>query len=574
MTATSPRTPAATPSARIDSLQEALDYRARVCPAKTAFIFLEAGEEPLPPLTFGGLQRRAQRLAGSLARRSRPGDRVFLLLAAGADFVVAFYACMYAGLIAVALPGSGRRRDVGRLASFSQDARPAFVITSEAWRRSLQHAGDALGGLLLFDLPGLEAEGDTDASPRFPREIAYLQYTSGSTSSPRGVCLTHACVLANVRQIVDALLHDPSDVTVSWIPHFHDMGLITGIFVPVYTGTTAVLMSPAAFIQRPVRWLEAMSSWGGTISGAPNFAYQLCVDKIPAEERSSLDLSAWRVAFSGAEPVRWETVCGFARTFEPSGFRRSAFYPCYGLAEASLYVTGGFVDRGCGSRSFDRTELSAGRAAVTPPDDSTSQTLVSCGRAGSTTEVRIVDPETRSDCSPDRVGEVWVAGPSVALGYWNNHPETVRAFEGRLATEPGRTFLRTGDLGILWNDELFIAGRLKDLIIIGGRNLYPQEIEEGVERAHPEIRSHGCAAFSVDDGAAERLVVVAETAERNSAVPPERIVHAVRCTVASEYAVHASRVLLVPPKSLPRTTSGKIRRAACREMLLAGQFER
>ncbi|HLM57759.1 MAG TPA: amino acid adenylation domain-containing protein, partial [Pyrinomonadaceae bacterium] len=402
--------------------------------------------------------------------------------------------------------------------------------------------------------------------------LAYLQYTSGSTSAPKGVMVTHANVLHNSAYIHQGFGHTPESVSLSWLPHFHDMGLLDGIIQPLYGGFTGLLMSPASFLQRPLGWLKAVSLHRVTHSGGPNFAYDLCVRRVGPEQRAPLDLGGWRVAYNGAEPVRVETLARFAEAFAPCGFRRESFYPAYGLAEATLKVSGGV----CGGDPVIFTArgraLEENRVAEAAGDEEDARPLVGCGRAALSTEARIVHPETLTESGPDRVGEIWVRGPGVAAGYWRRPEETERTFRAYLPETGEGPFLRTGDLGFVRGGELFVTGRLKDLIIIRGRNHYPQDIEATVEQAHPSLRPAAGAAFSVEVDGEERLVVAQEVETRQPAEWPS-VVECIREAVTEEFEIQPASILLLKPGSIPKTSSGKIRRADSRAMFLRREWQ-
>jgi len=398
--------------------------------------------------------------------------------------------------------------------------------------------------------------------------LTLFQYTSGSTAAPRGAMLTHGNLLHNSALIQHYFEHTAESRGVIWLPHYHDMGLIGGILQPFYAGFPVTLMSPVAFLQRPLRWLQAISRAGGTTSGGPPFAYDLCVRKITPEQRATLNLSSWDVAFTGAEPVRYETLEHFAATFAPCGFRREAFYPCYGLAEATLIASGGLKAALPIVFTAQSAALERGCVITSPRGEDGTQTLVGCGQSLGDQEIIIVHPETFTRCSPDEVGEIWIAGPSVTQGYWNRPEDTERIFRAYLADTEEGPFLRTGDLGFLKDGELFVTGRLKDLIIIAGHNHYPQDIELTVERSHPSVRPGCCAAFSVDIAGEERLVIVAEVERRHQpqrdqssdAVAPRftvGVARAIRRAVAESHELRVYAVLPLKPGSIPKTSSGR-----------------
>ncbi|MFL6293612.1 MAG: amino acid adenylation domain-containing protein, partial [Thermoanaerobaculia bacterium] len=536
---------------RPSTLAGLLKVRAAESPDCEAYVFLADGELETGRLTWGELDARARAIAWTLRESVQPGERALLLYPPGLDFVAAFFGCLYAGVVAVpAYPPRLNDRSQARLRAIAADATPKAALTTTSIAVS--------AGVLAERVPELAAARwiPTDAlsadAPELPdpdpEAIAFLQYTSGSTSTPKGVMVTHANLVHNERMIGDAFAMDEDSVVVGWLPLYHDMGLIGNVLQPLHAGARCVLMSPVAFLQRPRRWLEAIHRYRGTTSGGPNFAYELCVRKIPPAEREGLDLSSWRVAFNGAEPVRAHTLEAFTEAFAPCGFRASSFYPCYGLAEATLFVSGG--DAGRAPRVED------GR--------------VSSGHGWDAQRIAIVHPETREELPPGSEGEVWIAGPSVAAGYWGNPEATERDFRARLATGQG-PFLRTGDLGILSGGELYVTGRIKDLIILRGRNHYPQDVELTAQRSHPDLRSDSGAAFAVEIEGEERLVVVQEV-ERRRRGALEELAAAVRRAVAEEHEVQPYEVVLVRTGTVPKTSSGKVQRQACRAQYLAGEL--
>jgi amino acid adenylation domain-containing protein len=556
--------------------------RTRAChqPDQLLYTFLPDGETEEGQLTFGDLDRGARAVAALLQEHGLEGQRVLLLYPPGLDYVVGFFGCLYAGTIAVpAYPPDPTRLDrtLPRLQTMAGDAGAIAVLTTtpiHAMAQALfQEAGD-LGALhwLATDQLAAGAEHGWQEPPITEDSLAFLQYTSGCTRTPRGVMLNHGNLLHNSALITAAFEMTAADVVVSWLPPYHDMGLIGAILQPVYRGISCILMPPAAFLGRPYRWLEAISRYQATISGGPNFAYDLCARKVSPEQRASLDLSRWSVAFNGSEPVRAATLEQFAAAFEPCGFRRAAFYPCYGLAEATLMATGSSraappvlltVDKG----GLERQQVIPASAAA---ED--AQTLVGCGRPPAGLELAIVHPETHRPVAPDQVGEIWISSASVAQGYWNRPEETEQTFRARRADTGAGPFLRTGDLGFLKDGELFVAGRSKDLIIIRGRNHYPQDIELTVEQSHPALRPGCGAAFSVDVAGEERLVVVQEIYTPRVGDMDE-VTGAVRQAVADAHNVQVHTVALIQPRSIPKTSSGKIQRTACKAAFLGNSLE-
>ncbi len=534
-----------------------LRRRAALDPDRRAFTFLADGEEEQGSLTWGELEARARALAAALQERCAPGDRALLLCPPGLDFVAAFFACLYAGVVAVPAYPPRSARALPRLRTILEDSRPAVTLAPAAAAARIRSWFERhpelppLPWLAVDEVP-VERAGSWREPVLHGDDLAFLQYTSGSTAAPKGVMVSRANLDHNQEVIRRACDHTAESVLVSWLPLYHDLGLIGILLQAAWVGAPCVLMAPVAFLQSPVRWLRAVSRYRATTSGGPNFAYDLCVRKIPPADQEDLDLSSWRVAFNGAEPVRADTLDRFAEAFAPAGFRRQALYPCYGLAEATLMVSGNRPGEGPAIRGA----------------------AVGCGRVLPGMEVAIADPATAALCSPGEVGEIWVAGGSVARGYWNRPEESAETFGACLGGPAGGRgpYLRTGDLGFLDGDQLFIAGRIKDLVILRGRNHHPQDLELTAERSHPALRPGGGAAFAVDAAGEERLVLVHEVERHGAATPEiiEEIAAAVRSAVAAEHEAVVFEIVLVPPGGVPRTTSGKVHRRACRELCLSG----
>lgn len=576
-----------------DNLVDVLRWRADSQPDVPGFTFLADGETDEIVMTYVDLDRRARAIAARLQQVAAAGDRALLLYQPSLDYLAAFMGCLYAGVVAVpAYPPDPFRmeRTFPRFRAIVDDSQASVVLSTVF---ILDMAGEMfdeypdLQPLLRIatdDIPDESAE-----AWRYPsidsQTLAFFQYTSGSTAQPKGVMLTHHNLLANSTLIYTAFkLHKRSKGMI-WLPPYHDMGLIGGILQPLFAGMPVVLMSPLDFLQRPLRWLRAITRYGSTVSGGPNFAYDLCVRKVTAEQKATLDLSTWEVAFNGAEPVRTETIDRFAEAFAPCGFRKEAFYPCYGLAEATLIVSGPDLGSHPSFLTVSNAGLALGRIeSPTAPDDARS--LVSCGHTLGDQQIAIVDPLTRTRLPEGQVGEVWVTGDSVAQGYWNRPEETAETFHATLANGDATTFLRTGDLGVLQGNDLFIAGRIKDLIIIDGKNHYPQDIEMTVENCHPAIRPGCSAAFSINLNGAETVAIVAEVARDlkigrpgdgsaadGKTLDPAELEAAVRRAVAANHDLRVHSIALVKAGSIPKTSSGKIQRRATRAAFLEGTLE-
>jgi acyl-CoA synthetase (AMP-forming)/AMP-acid ligase II len=526
---------------------------------------------PIVELTYADLVDRASAIAATLQQRSQPGDRALLMFPSGVEFVTAFFGCLFAGVIPVPVypPDFAKpERALAKLAAIVADCGPSAALTTQAFLPSLERALPALPQLagiarIPVDACADVSAADWRAATITPDTIALLQYTSGSTGSPRGAVIRHAQLLANERSIAERM--GPVKLVVGWLPVFHDMGLIGNVLQAIYAGGGLVLMSPFSFLKRPARWLEAISHFRAETSGGPNFAYEQCTRRISEEERARLDLGSWRVAFCGAEPVRATTIDRFCATFQRHGFARAAFYPCYGLAEATLFVTGNARGREPRCTTFRSSLLDRGQAVVTGEGDD-ARCLVSCGTPASTEDVRVVDPDTCVPVEDDRVGEIWVRGPATSSGYWNR-ADNEAFFAARLeGGEP--TFLRTGDLGFVHAGELYICGRRKDMIIISGRNLFPPDIEATAEVAVPTIRKGCCAAFSIERDGEERLVIVAE----HDAAHAADVIREIKRAVVEHHQVAPFDVLVVGAGTLPKTSSGKLERYACRRAYLDGAY--
>jgi amino acid adenylation domain-containing protein/non-ribosomal peptide synthase protein (TIGR01720 family) len=546
-------------------------------PERVAYRFLSEGDAEEESITYGELHERAQAIAATLQSMRAEGERALLLYPPGLDYIAAFWGCLYAKVIAVpAYPPHANRRQ--RLESIAADAQAALALTTNRILQRVSLHPEQKGGLdglrwLATDRFALDAREQWREPESLDEDaLAYLQYTSGSTSAPKGVMVTHANVLHNSAYINYGFEHTPESVSLSWLPHFHDMGLLDGIIQPLYGGFPGLLMSPTAFLQRPLGWLKAISEHRVTHSGGPNFAYDLCVRRINAEQRATLDLSSWRVAYNGAEPVRWETLERFAEAFAPCGFRWNSFYPAYGLAEATLKVSGGRCESAPVTCRVEGRALAENRVVEVTCDEEDTRALVGCGRATLATEVCIVHPETLMQCASDEVGEIWVRGPGVAAGYWRRAEETEHTFHAYVPETDAGPFLRTGDLGFVKDGELFVTGRLKDLIIIRGRNHYPQDIEAAVVQSHTSLRAGAGAAFAVEINGEERLVIAQEV-ETRKAAEWQSVIASIREAVTEEFEIQPAVVLLLKPGSIPKTSSGKVRRGDSRTMFLRGEWE-
>jgi amino acid adenylation domain-containing protein len=557
--------------ARSQTLDQILRERARHSPQRVLYTFLKDGEEEELVLTYGELDQQARRIAGWLQSIGASDERVLLLYPPGLDFIAAFFGCLYAGAVAVPSYPPKLNRKPARFQAIAADAQATVALTTQTILSRVKNSPE-FARLEWRATDNLEDSWITQFKERALDHdaTAFIQYTSGSTSTPKGVIVSHDNLRHNEQMIQEAFGQTEHSVIVGWLPLYHDMGLIGNVLQPLSIGAQCVLLSPLAFLQRPYRWLKAISRYRGTTSGGPNFAYDLCVRKISPAERATLDLSSWYVAFNGSETVRAETVERFTRTFAACGFRRDAFYPCYGLAEATLLVSARSKTSGPQAKTLQARALQEHCVVEAAEHEEGAQAAVSCGALVQT--VRIVDPDTLTPCVHGRIGEIWVAGPSVASGYWNRPHETEETFYGYLIDTDEGPFLRTGDLGFLSDGELFVTGRLKDLIIIRGLNHYPQDLEATAASCHPALSPSATVAFSVEADGAEQLVIVTEV-ERGRHVDTQAIIAAIRNVIAEQHELNVSTVLLVKPGSVLRTSSGKLQRQACRAAFLSGAFE-
>ena len=550
------------------NLVDLVRHRAEHQPDETAFTFLVDGENEQVHLTNLELDRQARAIGAWLESQGLVGQRALLLYPAGLEFIAAYLGCLYAGVVAVPVYPPRRNRSLVRIQAIADDAEAKVALTTDSVLSRVEPLINEtphlkqLTWLATCRVPeGIEdrwerpdVRGDT---------LAFLQYTSGSTGTPKGVMLNHSNLLHNSGLIAYNFEHVRTGMGVFWLPSYHDMGLIGGILQPLYLGRPNILMSPMSFLQKPYRWLSALSRFGASTSGGPDFAYDLCVRKITPEQVDTLDLSNWTVAFNGAEPIREETLQRFCEKFAPCGFRREAFYCCYGMAEATLMVSGGYAKRAPVIRSFETESLANGEVVNAQDGAEGARSLVGCGQTTSDQKIVIADPETLVRCPEDRTGEIWVAGPSIAQGYWRQPEATAEVFQAYLRDTGEGPFLRTGDLGFVEDGELFVTGRVKDLIIVRGLNHYPQDIELTVQNSHPRLRPGCGGAFTVEVDGREQLVVVQEV-ERRKQGKLDAIFDAVRRDVSEEHDLALDAIVLVKAGSIPKTSSGKIQRHACR----------
>ncbi|RKG93572.1 fatty acyl-AMP ligase [Corallococcus terminator] len=573
-------------NAPVETLTDLLRWRTQRHPESYAYTFLPDGDGAEQNWTYAELDRQSRAVAAQFQAYKAGGERALLLYPPGLEYLGAFYGCLYANVIAVPAYPPQYFQSISRILSILQDARPRFALTTAAILetvRALQGEYPQLGDIQWIATDALPAGiEETWKAPNVKGDdLAFLQYTSGSTSTPKGVMVLHRNLMSNQAMIQRGMALDEQSTIVSWLPLYHDMGLIGTVMQALYNGSRAVLMSPWSFLQKPSRWLRAISHYRANLSGAPNFAYALCVRKVKPEQQEGLDLSSWRVAFNGAEPVRADTLNRFAEAFAPVGFQRQALYPCYGLAEATLFVTGVTPDTGFTQRTVDASALEKHRVVTVEPGTANARPVVSSGRSWGDSLIRIVEPETFKARADGEVGEIWVAGPHITQGYWGRAETDTQTFGARIAGSDEGPFLRTGDLGFLLDGELFVTGRLKDMIIIDGRNHYPHDIEQTVESQHPAFRVGSCAAFSVERDNEEKLVVLMEVDRRyappaggEGALDLKQVTRKLQQAVAAAHSVELHDFVLLQSDEILKTSSGKVQRRACREKYLEGSLQR
>jgi acyl-CoA synthetase (AMP-forming)/AMP-acid ligase II len=566
-------------SIEAESFVDILRRRAAFEPDRHAYSFLNGRLDEEVVLTYRDLDFHARSVAGFLQERGARGQRVLVVCPPGLPFVTAFFGCMYSGAIAVpAYPPQSFQinQTLPRLRAIVRDSEPSIGLVAPDILALIERqlsSCEELRSVQWLIVPNAGEDGAANwKPPDIHRDtVALLQYTSGSTSTPKGVMVTHGNLIANSERSGRAFRLRPDITGVSWLPPYHDMGLMGGLLQPVYTGFSAYFLTPFSFLQRPVRWLQAISKFRATVSGGPDFAYGLCVRRIGVDETKDLDLSCWKVAFNGAEPIRSETLNQFASAFSSSGFDADAFSPCYGLAEATLMVSGQY--RNAHSVLLSRNALQENRASrIEDPGSDDAVAFVASGPVDE--HVAIASPVSLDRCGDGSIGEIWVSGPNVGTGYWKRPEESEQTFNAYLSDSREGPFLRTGDLGFIVDGELFVTGRIKDLIIIAGRNHYPQDIESTAERSHPSIRTSGCAAFTIDADGAEQLVIAAELEKRPQSQAAEiadeiaAVSRAIKRAVAEEHDIQVREIVALKSGALPKTSSGKIQRRACRAAFL------
>jgi acyl-CoA synthetase (AMP-forming)/AMP-acid ligase II len=565
------------------TIPEIIQARAILTPERIAYIYLKDGEEDKDVITYKELDKSARIIAQRLLEINAKGERALMLYHPGTDFIKALYGCFYAGVIAVPAYAPRKNRSLDRIKTLVVDSGATIVLCvteiHNLFERSFSDFEELKSMQWVPTDQCLTTEPEMiELALPLPTDIALLQYTSGSTGLPKGVMVTHQNIIRNLEFIRQCFSLRPESVSVSWLPSFHDMGLIDGVIGPCYNGFTGVLMPPVAFIQKPVRWLKAIMKYKGTHGGAPNFAYDLCVEGVQFEERQNLNLSSMETLYCGAEPIRKDTIDRFIKTYSEYGFRANAMFPCYGMAETTLIIAGPEALRGPVYLNVSASALEMNKIVPVIENEHDSRFLAGVGYNWIDTDVKIVNPDTLELTKQDEVGEIWISGSIVTAGYWNKEEVTLNTFHARIKDNSGneghRNYLRTGDLGFFHNGELYITGRLKDMVILQGKNLYPQDIEFIVEKSHPAMRANASAAFSIEKDNTEKLVIVAEV-ERSwiRDLNTEEVCDAIRNNIAEEFEQEVYAIQLLRTASILKTSSGKIQRKACQKAFLSGTLE-
>jgi acyl-CoA synthetase (AMP-forming)/AMP-acid ligase II len=574
----------------LNNIVEILRWRAEHQSNLLASTLLKDGEEPSSSETFASLDRKARAVAAALQRRLAPGSRVLLLFPPGNEFLAAFWGCLYGGFVSVPVPPPHPTRlhqTVGRLLSIIKDCDATVALTTAPIvgmiQSAFQHEATRIPGLsalawLAAEELSAQSPDDWKETPITPETLTHLQYTSGSTSEPKGVMICHGNMMHNLHFITRRFLPAEIEARGTWLPNFHDMGLVDGLLHPTFVGVPNYIIPSLSFLQRPARWLQMVSRYRIGMSGGPNFGYELCNQRITDEELTGVELSSWVTAYNGAEPVRQETIERFLARFQPYGLRPDAMRPCYGMAETTLMITGVKHSTLSTFLALDAKSLQEDNAQETGSSDpSEVRRVVGCGRAGEDGSLLIVDPLSLLPCAEGQIGEIWTSSASNALGYWKREEDTKTAFQATPAGGEGH-FLRTGDLGFLRKGELFITGRLKDLIIVRGRNHYPQDIEWTTDRCHPSIRRGCVAVFSIDRDGEERVIVLAEFDRRalggEAVAEIKGIQQQIRTAITQEHGVTAHDIVFIAPGTIPKTSSGKVQRQLSKKNYLGGKLER
>ena len=556
------------------NIVEILQQRAKFQGDNTAYIFLKDGENKEVRLTYEELDRKAKAIAFQLQALVNPGSRALLIYSysAGLEFITAFFGCLYAGVVAVPCHPPKNRLTTLEVQTRIDSAGAAIILTDSSSFGSLkkQLLEWDKASLHCLNTEKIEQHSGWTIPDLDSDTLAFLQYTSGSTGEPKGVMITHGCLMQNQEMLKQAFGHTSDLVGVGWLPLFHDMGLIGNVIQPIYMGGCCIMMSPVSFVQKPLRWLQAISKYKAKTSGAPNFAYDLLCDRVTDEQVAQLDLSSWDVAFCGAEPVQMATISKFSQKFASCGFKSTTFYPCYGMAEATLMMTGADKAKLPQVKHLDKAALAENKVVLVDSNTAKAKTFISAGYPWLDGEIAIANPEHLTKCEPDSIGEIWYSGSSVGQGYWQLPDKTQQTFQAKLnnsATE--REYLRTGDLGFIYDGELYITGRLHDVLVFWGLNHYPQHIEQTVEQCHPGLKANCGAAFSVEIEGKPRLVVAQEIerTHRKSLVMDE-VIEAIRWQVFQQHFIDIYGIVLLLPGRIPKTSSGKVQRSKCKAMYL------
>jgi len=567
----------------LQTIFEAIDGHAHTQGNSLAYTLLAADESATAGVTYSEIDQNIRGVAHRLRQEAEPGARALVLLPFGIEFLQVFLACLYAGIIAVPAYPPRRTRGNVRLQAIADDCQPSLLLCDSRNRDTVDIAfaqkASNVRTIVIEDLESPITDGATSTTcVATSDDVAYLQYTSGSTAAPKGVAISHGNLVANLKAIQHSFGNSRQSIGVLWLPLFHDMGLVSALQT-LFVGYHNVLLPTNVFVAKPATWLRAISRFGGTVSGGPNFAYQLCVDRIPVHDREELDLSSWCVAYDGAEPIRCSTLDQFHECFSNAGFRRSAFFPCYGLAESTLFVAGGPSGVESPRLIVDRRALESSRVELVEKANVDSIEMVSCGRLDPSAELLIVDPGSSMPRNDGHVGEIWLRGPSIARGYWGNVETPEADFTASPGDQPEIGFLQTGDLGFLHDGELYVTGRRKDLVIVNGRNVYPQDIESEFEVQIRFAMQHGTAAFGIDDGRQEHVVIVAEASRQSFRATRDNDlsqlateVDRFRQAIWNSMNLHIWEIAFVRPGTFPRTTSGKIQRRVCRDGFLNHQL--
>lgn len=555
-------------------------HRSLHTPTERAYCFLEKGEIEKNYLTYKQLELQVKTIGSELQHLTKAGDRILLLYPPGLEFISAFLGCLYAGTIAVPTYPPRPDRSLFRVNAIAKSCEPKLILTTQSFRNYLQTRFKESSELSNLEILATDEIQETtlawEPTKVNPNDLTFLQYTSGSTGDPKGVKNSHTNVLHNLALLQAAFQIPEHTRGVFWMPLGHNSGLIGAVLYPLYAGFTSIQMSPLDFLQNPSRWLRAISEYQATVSFAPNFAYELACLKITPEQRCDLDLTSWELAINGSETIRAETLEKFVANFAPYGFRREAFNCCYGMAENVVCISANAKLQPPAILNLSKTELAQNRVLVLNEKTLDTREIVGCGQNWLGQKIIIVNPETLTECGENEVGEIWVSSPSVAQGYWNQPQATINTFGGSLADADAQenTFLRTGDLGFLLNGEVFITGRLKELVIIRGRNYYPQDIEAIVEKSHPELAIGSGAAFSIALDTEENLAIAQEIKDSNlDPVNFDEVIQAIRQTIAQNYDLQVYAILLLKQGTIPKTDSGKVQRQVCQMNFLTGNLQ-